>query len=728
MSKKYKFKPSSRIITTIGEDLIKDMNSAIIELVKNSYDADATKVDIKISSFEENKNEKLKIEIIDNGHGMSFETVINKWMVPATADKLDRKYSPGGRMLQGRKGIGRYAVAKLGEVINLRTISKSGEKTTLSIDWRDFNKYEYLEDVDIDIFNEKTNLSSETNIEIIGSTEKLYEWTEEKIDLLIKELSKLLSPIRSNSSMSEKDKFDINIIFNNFIFDNYSNRKINISPIPLIDLYDYRIYGKISKNGKIDLTYENKITSNSQEEEINYIIEDINKNDFCAEVRYDIRAFDRDPQAIDDLIGRGLKDSETGQFMGKREARNLLNSLSGISIYRGDFRVRPYGSPGYDWLELDKKRVQNPSMRIGNNQVVGFVKIEKEEESHLEEKSARDGLKENKYFEALKKSIIEVINELEIRRFEFRKKSGRGRNSKSISEELNNLFDFDDLSKNVDEILKSKNVEEDVIYEINDYIEKTQDYKTKILKDIKETISLYQGQITLGKIIMVILHEGRKPINWFKSQKKTLVYMAEKFRNENDNEELLNKIIDRINRSGEYAEMLVNLFKRLEPLSIKKRRRKTKFNLYSFFNEINDLFEAELKKSKIKFILKGNNKTIVKSFKQDFFIVFTNLFENSIYWLNISKSEDKKITVYISEDDSKIYIDFNDNGSGIKEEYIVNENLFEPGFTLKENGTGLGLSIAGEAIERNNGQLKAISNKNGAYFRVEIDKKDEVNG
>lgn len=248
------------------------------------------------------------------------------------------------------------------------------------------------------------------------------------------------------------------------------------------------------------------------------------------------------------------------------------------------------------------------------------------------------------------------------------------------------------------------------------------------MKDIKETISLYQGQITLGKIIMVILHEGRKPINWFKSQKKTLVYMAEKFRNENDNEELLNKIIDRINRSGEYAEMLVNLFKRLEPLSIKKRRRKTKFNLYSFFNEINDLFEAELKKSKIKFILKGNNKTIVKSFKQDFFIVFTNLFENSIYWLNISKSEDKKITVYISEDDSKIYIDFNDNGSGIKEEYIVNENLFEPGFTLKENGTGLGLSIAGEAIERNNGQLKAISNKNGAYFRVEIDKKDEVNG
>lgn len=61
MSKKYKFKPSSRIITTIGEDLIKDMNSAIIELVKNSYDADATKVDIKISSFEENKNEKLKL-------------------------------------------------------------------------------------------------------------------------------------------------------------------------------------------------------------------------------------------------------------------------------------------------------------------------------------------------------------------------------------------------------------------------------------------------------------------------------------------------------------------------------------------------------------------------------------------------------------------------------------------------------------------------------------------
>jgi hypothetical protein len=94
-----------------------------------------------------------------------------------------------------------------------------------------------------------------------------------------------------------------------------------------------------------------------------------------------------------------LKDPVTGQYVGRREARVILDSFNGIGVYRNGFRLRPLGDAGYDWLELDKDRVQNPSVKIGSDQVIGFIHIESEEESGLEEKSARDGLKETfQYF------------------------------------------------------------------------------------------------------------------------------------------------------------------------------------------------------------------------------------------------------------------------------------------------------------------------------------------
>jgi len=92
-----KIRPAARIISTIGKDLVGDPYSAIVELVKNSYDADANLVEIIFDYHKERAEGILKIEIKDDGHGMSTNTVLNKWLVPATKDKLDRKISPGGR-------------------------------------------------------------------------------------------------------------------------------------------------------------------------------------------------------------------------------------------------------------------------------------------------------------------------------------------------------------------------------------------------------------------------------------------------------------------------------------------------------------------------------------------------------------------------------------------------------------------------------------------------------
>src|SRR5689334_3078520 len=97
-----KIKPAARLISTIGEDLIGDVYAAIVELVKNAYDADATKVDIVFRYTKIGNEDVLKIEIDDDGHGMSNDVVLNAWLVPATKDKIVRTKSPNGRLFQGK--------------------------------------------------------------------------------------------------------------------------------------------------------------------------------------------------------------------------------------------------------------------------------------------------------------------------------------------------------------------------------------------------------------------------------------------------------------------------------------------------------------------------------------------------------------------------------------------------------------------------------------------------
>ena len=141
----YKIRPAGRHILTIGRDLIQDPYAAIVELVKNAYDADATEVNIE---FINTNNEKIQVIVTDDGHGMSNDTVINKWMVPSTNDKQARKVSPSGRIMQGRKGIGRYASSVLGNELLLETVSEN-KKTSLFVDWNSFEKAEFLDEVEI---------------------------------------------------------------------------------------------------------------------------------------------------------------------------------------------------------------------------------------------------------------------------------------------------------------------------------------------------------------------------------------------------------------------------------------------------------------------------------------------------------------------------------------------------------------------------------------------------
>ncbi len=506
----YKIRPAGRHVLTIGRDLIQDNYAAVFELVKNAYDADSP--DVHIEFIVSPDCSGYTIVISDHGHGMSRDEVINKWMVPSTNNKRERRKSPSGRNLQGSKGVGRYAASILGADLLLETVNTKYEKTTAYFEWSDFETASYLDDVEIPLETEAVSEAPGTRLTINGGSEMLAEWDQRQFDKLRFELKKLTSPIiNAFSNEGGSDTFRIGLTVSGF-------PKVNdihetVEPYPLFDLFDYKISGKVGRDGTGTLIYSSQKARNTIEEKVAF---NFGKSISCGELDIDIRVYDREVDAIDALIKRGFTD-EFGKYVQKLEARQILNASNGIGVYRNGFRIRPLGDPDFDWLKLNARRVQNPTRCIGSNQAIGYVQIQSEDRSQLIEKSARDGLKENIAFNQLKEITIQVITELEWRRFNYRKSAGLSRPAFKMESNLQNLFSYEELKQDIETELTKATVDRITIDEIVKRINEETREKNRIVDEIRQVVAIYQSQITLGKIINVLLHEARRPLSYFRN-------------------------------------------------------------------------------------------------------------------------------------------------------------------------------------------------------------------
>ena len=704
----YAIRPAGRHILTIGRDLIQDNYAAVVELVKNAYDADSPDVNIEFTAALDDAG--YFIVISDQGHGMSREDVINKWMVPSTRNKVDKRKSPAGRTLQGSKGVGRYATSILGTDLFLETVTPEGEKTTVYLDWSNFETAQYLDDVEILVETRKVSEPSGTRLTITGGEEFLAAWDENKFKKLRYELKRLKSPV---SNVLSDDEFSIDLAVNGF--PGVENIEETIKPYPIFDFFDYRISGSISADGVGTLIYSSQKPRDITEEKL--LLKPV-KPTGCGELDIDIRVYDRDPMSIQSLIKRGLKD-EFGDYVGRLQARQLLNEYNGIGVYRNGFRIRPLGDADFDWLKLNEQRVQQPSLRIGSNQVIGYVQIQSQDQSDLIEKSARDGLRENAAFDSLKQITTRIIAELEKRRFRYRRKLGLSQPAIKVERELEQLFSFDKLKQDIQITLSRSGSDKKTTDEIIDLIGRTEVDKNRVADSIGQTVATYQSQVTLGKIINVILHEGRKLLNYLKSDIPDLQRCYDSFLKTGDSENL-EEFMQIANGVRDSADIFNDLFKKIDPLRAEKRSAKKSLVLKKVIQDIISIFEKEMKSHNVSTEIKGPDEFRFLSWSQDIYAIFTNLIDNSLYWIREHTGTTRKITIEILADgDSLIYIDYRDTGPGIDREDIASEMIFEPEFTTKPGGTGLGLAIAGEAANRNDLELKAFESKEGAYFRLQ---------
>ncbi len=692
------FRPKARLIKTIGEELISSDNVAVVELVKNSYDANSPIVTITfLGNVKQKKQGRIiqnylskegaSIEIYDQGSGMSFETVKSAWMEPATDFK--KKNTNKNRKFTGEKGIGRFASAKLSSTLELITKQEGGKELVVIFNWEDFDKDDYLENIHIhweerepkEIKNEGTLL----RLKNLNS-----DWDTEKIRVLRTDLSRLLNPIIP----IEKFLIEINIPEE---LDKEGKLNGIIEGTELLNKPNYYIKGTITKEGyPKDFIYFSKEKGKEEQlfiETNKFIQSSMLKAPIMGEFSFEFRVWNRDRDNLRNL-GREV-DFKYG------EVKKILDEQSGISIYRDGFRVLPYGTPNNDWVRLDIRRVNNPTLRLSNNQIVGYILISTEENPLLKDQSNREGIVEGEAFDDLKEYIKLILNEVEQRRYQERE-----RFQTSDPNTDKNLFE----KASLDTIIKTAKEKVPEQEELIKNLEQKNIELEKVITNAQEIISRYRRLSILGQLIDTIIHDGRGYLS--KIDGRCYLILEEL------KEELLNKseIEDNTNKIQKTRKDFSKLFERIEPFGGKRRGKFTNIVIEELIRDQFLLYSREISNLKIQYSISESNHTM-KIDKADFGIIFMNLIQNSIYWL-ANSDKARKIEVEVSDSSESIDIVFSDNGPGIKEG--TEQSIFKPYFSTKPDGVGLGLTIVGELVSEYKGKLMLIDNGplEGATFKM----------
>jgi signal transduction histidine kinase len=385
------FRPRARLLKLIGAELISDDVVAVTELVKNAYDADASRVTISFRSVRKPGGE---IVITDDGSGMDVDTVLGVWMEPGATSRIGGARRTGRRRrVLGEKGVGRFACDKLGSRLELisRRAGSDGEVRAV-FDWDRFDTIASgLADIRSDWEVRPAGVigGHGTALKISGLR---IAWTERTFRRLATRLSRLCSPFR------ELDDFAI--VLESDEFPHYSGE---LRP-EFLEQAPYRIEAAFDGDLGLEMRLdEGPVTSEKWADA---------QPPRCGPIRARIFAFD-------------LETVSLARIGPRAEVRAWLREWSGVSVYRDGFRVWPYGEPHDDWLRLDQRRVNNPVEHLSNNQIVGFVEISGDRNPELRDQTNREGLLHNEAFGDLRRLLYLMLERLEATRQAVRHPTSR---------------------------------------------------------------------------------------------------------------------------------------------------------------------------------------------------------------------------------------------------------------------------------------------------------------
>lgn len=699
------FKIHPRVFSALGSDLITSDIVAMLELVKNSYDAFAHNV--TIGFLKKGKNEC--IEIKDDGFGMSLDTIKNVWTTIATPYKeINRIVKQNGleRRVVGEKGLGRLSAARLGEKLEVITKSRGEKCWKLEVDWKIISSASNINDCGIrisefvdDVPFKKTG----TLLRIFGLKEV---WDEQKKDELEENLTRLVSPFQ------EIKDFSITVIRSDQV---KPSQKIE-APIFLRNP-KYKIAGVVGDDGGIKATYEYKAISNNRKRKKEVVqawkdiyarIDKYSKKTMkkfklsptsakCGGFSFEIRAWDIAPDDTQEIIKK--------YKLIKSNVRKAISVHKGISVYRDKFLVLPKSDTARDWLGLDLRRVSRVGSRMSTSQIVGYVSINGDENSKIRDTSDRERLVSCREVAEFEEIIIEIVSILEQERSEDRITSEPFQPMRDLLGALS----ADDLITEVASLVENDAKASEVLPLIKEY----NGAINKVRGQIKERFIYYSRMATVGTIASMLVHEIRNrtmAIGDFLSEIK------QKYLTEFGSH--AKKMFGFADESIEFMEKLADSFLPLANISYKRGKRNSvleeRVKTCASFNR------AGIKAKKIQISL-PTTRNVVAVDPGELDTIFLNLINNSIYW--VSQRKDKReIDIQVNEmgNKNRLQISVSDSGPGVEEEDL--EKIFLPGITRKPNGIGMGLTIAAEIVQGYGGEmsLKYPGDKGGATFIFDI--------
>lgn len=734
-----KIRPYARLLTMLGDQLIKNELIALTELVKNSYDADADFCNVEFCDFDINKKNKPISSIIidDNGYGMSYDIITKHFLNPATPIKKkgnELRQSKKGRICQGEKGIGRFSMLKLGKKVTIYSKEEFAQEVHKVV--FDFTKYDdeflmsfkteediYLDElvieyesmsvdnIPLDISIKKYNYGTAIIIESLKG-----EWDVKKIEEFEKDMLRFCPFEVDQNKIVENMDFNVKI----FINDNeerYKESKLKEIENLIEDKSLYKIFGKYDESERrLIFSY---IEANEKRKEISLSLvecQERNSLDFqaikffqdnlkkyyengkttiCGDFKYEFYVFDF--------------DSKQNEVFGLTTSQKELVRDHRIFLYRDGIRVQPYGAADDDWLQIDRTRASDKAGNMfSNDQLIGQIAITKNKNPNLRDKTSREGIiEDNESFSQFSKIIKGLLAYIRIKLYQNYKFRQKQNNEQKLSvqkkaqrtENIEKLLEFAADNKPVVKIIK--NIEKD-------FKEQERVFDTRL--GVAERLA------GVGLSVETASHDIMLTIERLKDCVHDIYVESIP--------SLINNI-DEINIKAQNAEGMVGLvymkMKDLQQIFVSSKQRAKNIRVEDILIKIKSIYAKSYKEKKITIdiIKEGKSPVVAKTIDAVLFQVFINLFDNSLYWLSLQDSK-REVKIYLNGDEQTVI--FSDNGPGV----ALDDSpfVFDAFYSGKgEEGRGLGLYIAKILLNRYKYDIELLTDDfekklSGANFRI----------
>lgn len=664
------FRFSPDILRRLGEELNPSPARGIIELVRNSYDADARRCQIDLSETDQAGG---TIHIADDGDGMNLEDIEGGWFVLGRSKKT-REATRLGRIPVGDKGLGRLAALRLGTSVEVTTrhISDPSTQYSFTIEWKSYDNVDVMDSVTFEVYEEQSagDASSGTEILISDLTSGL---GRREVKKLARELVLLADPFELDPKgfkpkLTSPAFRDLQKMVRQRYFDNSEF---------------------ILKARLLDDGYAEAVVTDFKGQAL-----------FVAE-HSDLRPKEplipyRCPPSEFDLWVYILQSdrfvSRTATLGGVKE---WLDVFGGVHVYQNSIRVPPYGDSGVDWLEMNVLRARSPEVTPSTNTSIGLVTIRDVNDVFVQ-KTDRSGFIENEAFRDLRQFGQDVLRWMQRQRLADRERR-RGEERQRAKRAARKARD------DVQEAIKEAppRARKEITRAFATYDQK----KEREARSLRKEVQLYRTLSTAGIASAVFAHESaNNPVKVIKQSTRTIRRRARQLLSGAKYAAELESPIERVLRSADALTVLSSV---TLSLLAHEKRRATRVDLYSVIERVLEIFDAFLTARQVTVdwsceegqpYLRGNEAA--------FEAILTNLLSNSLQAFESSQKRSRKIEIEtIIEDGPTLELRFRDSGPGI--EGISKNDIWLPGETTRENGTGLGLAIVRDTVRDLGGSVDA---------------------